>query len=84
MLTITRYMNNITNTSQLWEPNPFRGGILADFMGLGKSCSMIALIASDFPNDALPRFVPSPVTLRAMPNVPTTLLVVPLPCKSLP
>jgi len=77
-------MNNITNTSQLWEPSPFRGGILADFMGLGKSCSMIALIASDFQNDALPRFVSPPITLKAMPEVLTTLLVVPLPCKSPP
>ena len=77
-------MNNITNTSQFREPNPFRGGILADFMGLGKSCSMIALIASDFQDDALPRVIPSPITSKSMLEVPTTLLVVPLSCKLLP
>jgi SWI/SNF-related matrix-associated actin-dependent regulator of chromatin subfamily A3 len=41
------YINNITQDTRD-EPLPeFRGGILADHMGLGKSLSMISLIASD-------------------------------------
>jgi SWI/SNF-related matrix-associated actin-dependent regulator of chromatin subfamily A3 len=84
MLTYTRYTNNITNVNQPCEPTPFRGGILADFMGLGKSCSMIALIVNDLTEGPLPKFVPSPGMLGTVYGVPTTLLVVPLPCKLLP
>ncbi|KAH0560094.1 hypothetical protein GP486_003387 [Trichoglossum hirsutum] len=43
------YTNNITQDTQSDAPLQFRGGILADHMGLGKTLSMISLIAHDFP-----------------------------------
>lgn len=46
-LTVTRYVNNITGDIQDVIPVQFRGGLLADPMGLGKTLSTIALIASD-------------------------------------
>ncbi|KAF2001861.1 hypothetical protein P154DRAFT_521342 [Amniculicola lignicola CBS 123094] len=74
----SRYLNNVTCATQVSTPNPFRGGILADSMGLGKSCSMIALIANDFTSELLgmPASASRPSTGFL---VPTTLLVVPLP-----
>ena len=42
-----RYRNNVKGDFQGQPPPPFRGGILADQMGLGKTLQMIALIASD-------------------------------------
>ncbi|ORY13014.1 SNF2 family N-terminal domain-domain-containing protein [Clohesyomyces aquaticus] len=66
------YFNNITGSQQPIEPPSFRGGVLADSMGLGKSCSMIALIANEFATiDA--------TASRPSSEVMTTLLVVPLP-----
>ncbi|OCL00503.1 uncharacterized protein K441DRAFT_651441 [Cenococcum geophilum 1.58] len=44
------YMNNITRKTQISRPPQFCGGILADPMGLGKSLSMISLIANDSSN----------------------------------
>ncbi|OCL02270.1 hypothetical protein AOQ84DRAFT_382836 [Glonium stellatum] len=41
------YMNSLTEGAQTNPPPQFRGGIPADHMGLGKTLSMIALIASD-------------------------------------
>jgi SNF2 family DNA or RNA helicase len=40
-----RYTNTITEMSQSGEPPDSRGGLLADQMGLGKSLTMISLIA---------------------------------------
>lgn len=40
-------MNKISNIAQPNEPSQFRGGIIADPMGLGKTLTMIALIATD-------------------------------------
>ena len=48
---MTRYINNVTGESQFHPPPKFCGGILADAMGLGKTLSIIALIASDFHGD---------------------------------
>jgi hypothetical protein len=42
------FTNNITQDTQDDAPPEFRGGILADHMGLGKTLSMISLIASDY------------------------------------
>ena len=50
----TRYVNNITGDIQDVVPLQFRGGLLADPMGLGKTLSIIALISSD--RDATRKF----------------------------
>ena len=42
-----KYFNNITGESQDKRPPEFRGGILADAMGLGKTLSLLSLIALD-------------------------------------
>lgn len=42
-----RFLNTVADHVQAGAPPDFRGGILADAMGLGKSLSMISLIASD-------------------------------------
>ena len=41
------YYNNITCQKQTQRPEEFRGGLLIDAPGLGKSLSIIALIAAD-------------------------------------
>ncbi|PSN67187.1 hypothetical protein BS50DRAFT_573926 [Corynespora cassiicola Philippines] len=41
------YINRITGTYQFDAPPQFRGGIIADPMGLGKTLTMIALTATD-------------------------------------
>ena len=41
------FVNNISQTSQSDEPPQFCGGIVADPMGLGKTLTMIALIAAE-------------------------------------
>ncbi|KAK5987284.1 SMARCA3-like protein [Cladobotryum mycophilum] len=41
------FLNRISATNQVKEPPQFYGGIVADPMGLGKTLSMIALIARD-------------------------------------
>ena len=43
----SRYLNNVSERRQCEPPPPFYGGILSDHMGLGKSLSMIALMALD-------------------------------------
>jgi len=42
-----RFINTISNAYQAEEPPQFRGGIIADSMGLGKTLTMIALAATD-------------------------------------
>ncbi|KAF4957354.1 hypothetical protein FSARC_11329 [Fusarium sarcochroum] len=46
-LTTQEFVNNVSGASQYESPPDFRGGILADSMGSGKTLSMIALIAHD-------------------------------------
>ncbi|KFY83499.1 hypothetical protein V498_08028, partial [Pseudogymnoascus sp. VKM F-4517 (FW-2822)] len=41
------YYNNVSGGTQHDPPPQFRGGLLADDMGLGKSLSMISLIAAN-------------------------------------
>lgn len=78
------YVNRISHAVQMEPPNQFYGGIIADPMGLGKTLTMIALIASDTDNS-----FETPRLLRERPNVSITrsrkcptLIVVPLSCKS--
>ncbi|KAL8726717.1 MAG: hypothetical protein Q9181_005944 [Wetmoreana brouardii] len=44
------YINHITGQRQMRPPPEFRGGLLIDAPGLGKSLSIIALIAADLEN----------------------------------
>ena len=46
-LTVLSFINRVSGAQQPEEPPQFYGGIVADPMGLGKTLSMIALIASD-------------------------------------
>lgn len=43
-----RYLNSFTGEISNYNPDFTQGGILADSMGLGKSLSMLALIAGDW------------------------------------
>ena len=66
-------MNNITGEESICRPHNSFGGIIADVMGLGKTLTAIALVASD--KDALnASFIGS--------GVSTTLVVVRAPCRS--
>jgi SWI/SNF-related matrix-associated actin-dependent regulator of chromatin subfamily A3 len=83
-LGFTTYFNNITEESQFEPPPEFRGGILADHMGLGKSLSMIALIASDQTHtqldpdaSVLPSGRPPSRKKSVRSYHPTTLLIIP-------
>lgn len=72
---LNRYCNNITSTWQSYLPTQFKGRILADSMGLGKSCSMIALIANGWKD----RLIQTSDATNGSGNfdIPTTLLIVP-------
>ncbi|KAF2458817.1 SNF2 family N-terminal domain-containing protein [Lineolata rhizophorae] len=76
------FVNNITLDTQYEQPPDFRGGILADQMGLGKSLTIISLIASDFdvedvgPGSPFPKRV-SESDAEDQNSVRATLLVVP-------
>jgi hypothetical protein len=41
------YINSISKAYQTEAPPQFQGGIIADSMGLGKTLSMISLVAAD-------------------------------------
>ncbi|PHH89667.1 hypothetical protein CDD83_5545 [Cordyceps sp. RAO-2017] len=43
-----QYINTVSGAQQAAEPPPFHGGIIADAFGLGKTLTMIALVANDF------------------------------------
>jgi len=47
LLTFLRFVNQVSGSYQIQEPPEFCGGIVADPMGLGKTLTMIALVASD-------------------------------------
>lgn len=74
LLTICRYANLITGSSQSSEPPESRGGLLADKMGLGKSLAMISLIALNPTQCKEPVIFTSQGTIR---RVKSTLIVVP-------
>ncbi|KAH7092160.1 DNA repair protein rad5 [Paraphoma chrysanthemicola] len=72
------YRNNITAEVQLCAPEPFRGGILADSMGLGKSCSIIALLVHDIGRSkSLQSIQNSSTAIPGAYEAHTTLLIVP-------
>ena len=63
------YQNLISGMKQMKRPDEFRGGLLIDAPGLGKSLSIIALISSDVENEGQ--------DLQAQQSLSTTLLIVP-------
>lgn len=67
------YFNTVSGQKQIKPPKKFRGGLLTDAPGLGKSLSIIALIASTRESEGQIQ------DERAM--LTTTLLVVPKTCK---
>ena len=79
LITLHRYINTITERQQRYPPPDFRGGLLADQMGLGKTLTMIALITSNVAR--LPRKRPRHPRCQAQ-EVKSTLVVVPLSRKS--
>jgi SNF2 family DNA or RNA helicase len=67
----------VSNAYQDEEPEEFCGGMIADPMGLGKTLTMISLVATDVqPQESVMDV--DDVTTSA-----TTLIIVPRPCKSL-
>ncbi|KAI0020240.1 SNF2 family N-terminal domain-containing protein [Xylariomycetidae sp. FL0641] len=72
------FMNTISRTWQAEEPSNFQGGIIADPMGLGKTLTMTALVASDLDTPRLPLSCLS-LSSMAKPEVSATLVVVPPP-----
>ncbi|KAF2231648.1 hypothetical protein EV356DRAFT_471443 [Viridothelium virens] len=70
-----QYLNNVTGLHQSEPPPPFSGGVLADHMGLGKSLTMIALIASDVTSHQ--RVANIGAVLAAQPANKVSLLIVP-------
>lgn len=74
------YMNKVSNECQSEEPPQFYGGIIADPMGLGKTLSMIALIACDLQID-----LNNKSSLSRADSVESsgrTLIIVPPSCES--
>ena len=67
------YQDLISGMKQVRRPDQFRGGLLIDAPGLGKSLRIIALISSDVENEG--QSVPE------HPHSSTTLLVVPKTCE---
>ncbi|CAK7222539.1 hypothetical protein SEUCBS140593_004933 [Sporothrix eucalyptigena] len=45
------FLNHISDSCQADEPRAFSGGIIADPMGLGKTLTMISLVATDLDSD---------------------------------
>ena len=75
------WRNIITGTTQLEKPRLCQGGIFADMMGLGKTLTVISLIASTL--SASRRWAETAPRVTAedgfeLTNLPSTLLVAPL------
>lgn len=74
------FINRVSDAVQKEPPQQFYGGIVADPMGLGKTLSMISLVASDLLVD---RNDPSSITgANAEESSGRTLIVVPPPRES--
>lgn len=69
------YLNTVSGQKQIRLPKNFRGGLLIDAPGLGKSLSIIALIASTRESEERIKIQRALLTI--------TLLVVPKTCKSI-
>ena len=64
------YQNLISGMKQMTRPNEFRGGLLVDAPGLGKSLSVLALISSDAQteNQSLHKYASASATLLIVPK----------------
>jgi SNF2 family DNA or RNA helicase len=71
----------ISGVHQLEEPKQFFGGIIADPMGLGKTLTMIALVAATVRKYHAGNFR-TEVSPNDTENNNPTLIVVPPPCMS--
>ncbi|KAI0840035.1 SNF2 family N-terminal domain-containing protein [Hypoxylon sp. FL0890] len=72
------FVNTVSNTHQTEEPPQFRGGIIADPMGLGKTLVMIALSATDLD----PRYGSRTLNIKDRtdrPSITATLVIIPPP-----
>ncbi|KAL4870075.1 hypothetical protein BDV12DRAFT_166550 [Aspergillus spectabilis] len=77
-----KFREVISGTTLDEEPPQSLGGLLADMMGLGKTLSILSLVASSLGQaQEWAAMIPPPVLVRSQPgirNTKTTLLVVPL------
>ncbi|KAI0871044.1 hypothetical protein GGS24DRAFT_510180 [Hypoxylon argillaceum] len=73
------FINRVADVYQDEEPAEFRGGIIADTMGLGKTLTMIALVATDLDASAEHRTQVGGQH-QVIPRVDTTLIIIPPPC----
>ncbi|GAP89897.2 putative alpha- -mannosyltransferase [Rosellinia necatrix] len=72
------FVNTVSNAYQHEEPAEFCGGIIADTMGLGKTLTMIALVAADL-DSPRERMSHKAGHHQDIPGVDTTLIIVPPP-----
>lgn len=75
------YQNIISGMKQTRPPNQFRGGLLIDAPGLGKSLSIIALLASGFQSQNQIQNQIQSQSSSKIASPSTTLLVVPKTCQ---
>lgn len=75
------YQNIVTGMKQTKPPNQFRGGLLIDAPGLGKSLSIIALLASGFKGNSQIQDQCKDRSFFSNASSSTTLLVVPKTCR---
>jgi hypothetical protein len=74
------FLNRISDTSQVEEPPSFYGGIIADPMGLGKTLTMIALVATDIHNLTFGESS-TPAGVLNEESCGVTLVIIPPACK---
>jgi len=73
---MTKYQNTLTNRTQFERPPLFYGGIIADPVGLGRTLTVLSLIACNLGGGAEPD---TDVGGLGMTAVEATLIVVPFP-----
>lgn len=71
-------MNKVSGAVTFEEPPAFRGGIIADPMGLGKTLTMIALAATDLESEQHRAFLEGDNSAENSHNG-ITLIIVPPP-----
>lgn len=77
------YLNTISDDLQVECPPTFRGGVLADTMGLGKTLEILALIAADLDQSPDPAWFAAGFPTAASHQPCRTLVVVPAPLLSM-